>query len=155
MKRGGRLRHKSRTNSNPWINEPLRRRFMRRHGNRCWLQGWLKHKCGGDLDPHHIHFVGMIRWDVFGNLIPICRVAHSWIHPPPGRKHAGNRIDGTVLCMAARIERKRRATRERIREDWRLALGRDAVTAWLEVRRDQGKIGDVAMEACEFVLSQF
>jgi hypothetical protein len=142
------MRSVSPTNSNPWKNVRRRRAFMRWFGDRCWLVGHLSHKCWGPLDPHHIHFVGGIRWDLCGNLIPICRGAHDWIHPK-------NRIDGTVLCMAAKLVGRTRAAKDRIREHWHRALGRDAVECWLSVRRDQGRIAERYLADAEFVLEQF
>jgi hypothetical protein len=57
--------------------------------------------------------------------------------------------------MFAKLKGRRRAARNRIRDDWRVALGRDAVIGWLEVRRDQGRVPEAFLEAAEAVLGMF
>lgn len=142
------MRHRSKTNSRPWENVKVRRAYMAKHGDRCHLTAHFPHDCGGRLDPHHLFHVGNVKWDLEGNLLSICRSTHDYIHDVDS-------TGGTIACMYAKLFRKRRASRDRIRKHWQTALGRDAVIGWLEVRLDQGRVPAEFLATAHSILEMF
>ena len=88
MKRSGKLRHRSRTNSRPWENRALRQQY-RDDNPDCELSD------GNGDDLHHI-WGGNPRWDVWSNFIRLSREQPDRADTP----------DGPALrleCMATKL----------------------------------------------------
>ena len=105
LRRTGRLRQRSRTNSRKHIDVRLRGDYMR--GKRCEL-------CGAtEPDPHHIAG-GSPKVDSLSNLIAACRRCHDWCHADP--------ILGKLRCWEIKLSKGEldeaevdRALRQRVR----------------------------------------
>ena len=105
MKRTGRLRHRSKTNSRPWENLTFRRQYM---DGVMWCEVqplFPPSELFGKLpimmadDPHHIcgGANGSQRWDVLTNLIGVSRPVHDWLER--------YRPEGMVLCIKAKTDK--------------------------------------------------
>lgn len=90
MKRTGRLRQRSKTNSRFWENLPLRSEYRESHAD-C---EWPGHRHGGEHVHHICH--SSRRHDLKSNLIHVCAEAHDWIHANP--------IDGTLVCLLVKVQ---------------------------------------------------
>ena len=88
LRRTGRLRQRSRTNSNRHRDVRLRSEYML--GKRCEFCGAAK------PDPHHIAG-GAPRVDSISNLIALCRAHHDWCHADP--------ILGRLRCWEHKLEK--------------------------------------------------
>lgn len=96
------MRPRSPTNSNPHKDVALRREYLAENPY-CELSPWLsKHvrelgleKVETACEVHHIFGGSRSRWDVFFNMISVCRIAHDWC----GR----NPTDQRVLCLYVKM----------------------------------------------------
>lgn len=116
MKRTGRLRRVSKTNSRHWQDETFRREYLAAQTG-CELIhlfpgrpevaeipdgkaiSYMVRNLMPASDPHHLcgGANGSRRWDVLTNLVGVCRPVHEWVER--------YRPEGMVLCIKAKMKK--------------------------------------------------
>lgn len=165
LKRSGRLRQRSKTNSKPWVNDELRAEYRAANESCQCCALIFGHQSKRVHDTEHIHhlWAGHPRWDLWANLVGVCERCHRWLHEHPA--------DGKWVALYAKIkaaesdprhwnlEELNTAARQRV-EGWVLRPDKQPQLEWVrEWYRDDvlrviqmEKVFEGTLEVCqEFV----
>jgi hypothetical protein len=157
------VRHRSLTNSDNETNEQLRREYVERHGYDeayRWLcealdygrvekvysplwGAWIPDKFREvpGRDPHHIHGGYTGRWDLWSNLICVCRSTHDWL--------TDNTDEGRVICLYAKWRKAMTGNPEDFDiEELRTASGKN-YPEYIETLKVSGRLQEMRDEMVE------